>query len=50
VQSKYGQEDSKLVIRGSGLSRNFHLRGVRLLQDGTVKNRADGGEPPLQSG
>jgi iron complex outermembrane receptor protein len=50
VQSKYGQEDSKLVIRGSGLSRNFHLRGVRLLQDGTVKNRADGCEPPLQSG
>jgi iron complex outermembrane receptor protein len=50
VQSKYGQEDSKLVIRGSGLSRNFHLRGVRLLRDGTVNNRADGGEPPLQSG
>jgi iron complex outermembrane receptor protein len=43
VQSKYGQEDSKLVIRGSGLSRNFHLRGVRLLQDGTVINQADGG-------
>ena len=50
VQSKYGQEDSKLVIRGSGLSRNFHLRGVRLLRDGTVNNRADGGEPALQSG
>jgi len=42
VQSKYGQEDSKLVIRGSGLSRNFHLRGVRLLQDGTPINLADG--------
>ena len=42
VQSKYGQEDSKLVIRGSGLSRNFHLRGVRLLQDGTPINQADG--------
>ena len=50
VQSKYGQEKSKLAIRGSGLSRNFHLRGVRLLRDGTVNNRADGCEPPLQSG
>ncbi len=43
IQSKYGQEDSKLVIRGSGLSRNFHLRGVRLLQDGSPINQADGG-------
>ena len=42
IQSKYGQEDSKLVIRGSGLSRNFHLRGVRLLQDGSPINQADG--------
>ncbi len=42
VQSKYGQEDAKLVIRGSGLSRNFHLRGVRLLQDGSPINQADG--------
>ena len=42
IQSKYGQEDSKLSIRGSGLSRNFHLRGVRLLQDGTPINQADG--------
>lgn len=42
VQSKYGQEDSKLVIRGSGLSRNFHLRGIRLLQDGSPINLADG--------
>lgn len=42
VQSKYGQEDSKLVIRGSGLSRNFHVRGVRLLQDGSPINLADG--------
>ena len=42
VQSKYGQEDAKLVIRGSGLSRNFHLRGIRLLQDGSPINQADG--------
>jgi iron complex outermembrane receptor protein len=42
VQSKYGQEDSKLSIRGSGLSRNFHVRGVRLLLDGVPVNQADG--------
>ncbi|MFM7085330.1 MAG: TonB-dependent receptor plug domain-containing protein, partial [Hyphomicrobium sp.] len=27
VQTKWG-EDSRLSIRGSGLSRNFHLRGI----------------------
>ncbi len=41
AQPKFG-EDSKLSIRGSGLARNFHLRGVRLLQDGTPLNAADG--------
>lgn len=40
---KYGQEDARLSIRGSGLSRNFHLRGVRLLIDGVPTNQADGG-------
>lgn len=42
AQPKFG-EDSRLSIRGSGLSRNFHLRGVRLLQDGVMINEADGG-------
>jgi iron complex outermembrane receptor protein len=42
VQPKWG-EDSRLSIRGSGLSRNFHLRGVQLLQDGVPVNNADGG-------
>ncbi|MGE0151324.1 MAG: TonB-dependent receptor family protein [Reyranellaceae bacterium] len=41
AQPKFG-EDSKLSIRGSGLARNFHLRGVRLLQDGIPLNAADG--------
>ena len=41
VQPKFG-EDSRLAIRGSGLSRNFHLRGLRLLQDGVPLNTADG--------
>lgn len=41
AQPKFG-EDTKLSIRGSGMARNFHLRGVRLLQDGIPLNAADG--------
>ncbi|MEQ8229462.1 MAG: TonB-dependent receptor [Rhodospirillales bacterium] len=41
VQPKWG-EDARLSIRGSGLSRNFHLRGVQLYQDGVPMNAADG--------
>ncbi len=41
AQPKWG-EDSRLSIRGSGLSRNFHLRGVQLYQDGIPLNMADG--------
>jgi iron complex outermembrane receptor protein len=41
AQPKWG-EDSRLSIRGSGLARNFHLRGVRLYQDGIPLNQADG--------
>jgi iron complex outermembrane receptor protein len=41
AQSKQGQE-SKLSIRGSGLSRNFHLRGINLYQDNIPINLADG--------
>jgi iron complex outermembrane receptor protein len=43
VQPKWG-EDSRLSIRGSGLSRNFHGRGVTLLMDGVIPiSTADGG-------
>ncbi len=35
VQPKWG-EDTRLSIRGSGLSRNFHGRGVTLLMDGVI--------------
>lgn len=42
AQPKFG-EDARLTIRGSGLSRNFHLRGIKLLQDGIPINLADGG-------
>jgi iron complex outermembrane recepter protein len=41
AQPKFG-EDSRLTIRGSGLSRTFHLRGVKLLVDGIPINTADG--------
>lgn len=41
IQPKFG-EDSRLSIRGSGLARNFHLRGVKLLQDGVPVSLADG--------
>ncbi|MDR7038120.1 iron complex outermembrane receptor protein [Methylobacterium sp. BE186] len=41
VQERYGQE-LRLSIRGSGLSRGFHLRGIEVLQDGIPFNLADG--------
>ena len=41
AEPKWG-EDSRLSIRGSGIARNFHLRGVRLFQDGLSINQSDG--------
>ncbi|PWC52710.1 TonB-dependent receptor [Azospirillum sp. TSO22-1] len=41
AQSRYGQE-IRLSVRGSGLSRGFHLRGIEILQDGIPVNLADG--------
>ncbi|MFC7736053.1 TonB-dependent receptor family protein [Roseomonas sp. GCM10028921] len=41
AQPKWG-EDTRLSIRGSGLARNSHLRGVLLTQDGIPLNQADG--------
>lgn len=35
-------EEMRLSIRGSGLSRTFHLRGITLLQDGIPINLTDG--------
>ncbi|MFN3912086.1 TonB-dependent receptor family protein, partial [Hyphomonas sp.] len=40
TQPRYGQE-VRLSIRGSGLSRGFHMRGLTLLQDGAPINLAD---------
>lgn len=41
AQPRYGEE-SRLSIRGSGLTRPFHLRGITLLQDGIPLTFADG--------
>lgn len=43
VQSRFGAEEARLSIRGSGLQRTFHGRGLELLQDGSPLNLADGG-------
>ncbi|MEO8652253.1 MAG: TonB-dependent receptor, partial [Hyphomicrobiaceae bacterium] len=41
AQPKWG-EDTRLSIRGSSLSRNFHLRSIQLYQNGIPFNTADG--------
>jgi iron complex outermembrane recepter protein len=41
AQPKWG-EDTRLSIRGSSLSRNFHLRSIQLFMDGIPINTADG--------
>jgi iron complex outermembrane receptor protein len=41
AESRYGQE-VRLSVRGSGIARGFHLRGIEVLQDGIPVNFADG--------
>jgi iron complex outermembrane receptor protein len=43
AQSRFGSDEARLSIRGSGLQRTFHGRGLRILQDGVPLNLADGG-------
>jgi iron complex outermembrane receptor protein len=43
VQPRFGAEEARLSIRGSGIQRTFHGRGIKLLQDGVPLNLADGG-------
>lgn len=40
TQPRFGQE-VRLSVRGSGISRGFHMRGLMLLQDGVPINLAD---------
>lgn len=41
VQERYGQE-LRLSVRGSGIARGYHTRGIEILQDGVPTNFADG--------
>jgi iron complex outermembrane receptor protein len=41
VETRYGQE-LRLSVRGSGMARGYHLRGIEVLQDGIPWNLADG--------
>lgn len=43
AQSRFGAEETRLSIRGSGIQRTFHGRGIKLMQDGIPVNLADGG-------
>jgi len=40
TQPRFGQE-VRISVRGSGISRGFHMRGLTLLQDGIPINLAD---------
>lgn len=40
--SRFGADEARISIRGSGLQRTFHGRGLMLLQDGVPLNLADG--------
>jgi iron complex outermembrane receptor protein len=43
IQSRIpGGGEARLSIRGSGIQRTFHLRGIKLMQDGVPLNQADG--------
>jgi iron complex outermembrane receptor protein len=43
AQPRFGSDEARLSIRGSGLQRTFHGRGLRVLQDGVPVNLSDGG-------
>lgn len=42
AQSRFGSEEARISIRGSGLQRTFHGRGLKVLHDGIPLNLADG--------
>lgn len=42
IQSRTGQEEARISIRGSGVQRTFHGRGILVMQDGLPMNLADG--------
>jgi len=42
AQSRFGNSETRISIRGSGISQTFGVRGVRFLRDGLPLNDADG--------
>jgi iron complex outermembrane receptor protein len=42
MQTRFGAEESRMSIRGSGIQRTFHGRGMVVMQDGVPINLADG--------
>ena len=43
AQPRFGSDEARLSIRGSGIQRTFHGRGLSVMQDGVPINLADGG-------
>jgi iron complex outermembrane receptor protein len=43
TQPRFGAEEARISVRGSGIQRTFHGRGLKVLQDGVPINLADGG-------
>lgn len=42
IRARHGQAESRVSIRGSGMQRTFHGRGLVVSQDGLPMNYADG--------
>ncbi|WP_290652203.1 Plug domain-containing protein [Aquisalimonas sp.] len=42
ARSRFGQDETRLSIRGSGPTQTFNNRGIRLLRDGLPVTEADG--------
>lgn len=42
IQDRFGSEEARLAVRGSGLSRTYHGFGTKVMQDGVPINYADG--------
>jgi iron complex outermembrane receptor protein len=43
IQPRFGSDEARMSIRGSGIQRTFHMRGLSMFQDGIPLHLADGG-------
>ena len=46
ARSRFGSDEVRISIRGSGISQTFNTRGIRLLRDGLPISEADGNVRP----